>query len=371
MQVLRIRLFLVWLSCCISCIVQAEESSHAADLADILIDEIILDLDEEAVNLDDATGGHDSLKEHAAIKIEEEQNQESKVLITNNSLDALSDDELRQICIERGFDITADGEPLTHVEYVEAATRCLSLEDEMNAILAENPDLAAELEMEIERMAKEKERLQLERDAMLAEKAALEEQLRQMGIDPRSDNEMRRDVSNTLLKPIPNTENMSVEDTLRTAFVMLFDRVGQDMRIVGRVLRMALKPAFGGVLLVWRYSQPSVEGAIKRVLMLFDVEPLSKIRGIVAKQLEIVSRLMQSHVPPALRTLSRIARKGSEKLSEVEQLQMLQGVVGAVLGPLRDSLLLGWKSVQPDLQKAKVHVVVWWKRLYKEIKQAE
>ena len=48
-------------------------------------------------------------------------------------LEALSDEELELICVERGFELVRDdsqGE-LTHADFVDAARRCLAIEEDM------------------------------------------------------------------------------------------------------------------------------------------------------------------------------------------------------------------------------------------------
>ncbi len=58
---------------------------------------------------------------------------------TEADLQAMSEEQLENICIQRGFELVKDevdpatGEPyqLTHQDYVEAAMRCLAIEEEM------------------------------------------------------------------------------------------------------------------------------------------------------------------------------------------------------------------------------------------------
>lgn len=94
-------------------------------------------------------------------------------------LESLSLSELDEICQHRGFAV----EGSTREDYINAARRCLSLENEMNAILAANPELAAELEKEIERMKAEKERLEAERHDLLELISDLQEQLAESGVN--------------------------------------------------------------------------------------------------------------------------------------------------------------------------------------------
>ena len=75
----------------------------------------------------------------------------------------------------------------------------------MNAILAANPDLAAELDAEIARMKASKERLERERDEILAQKNLLEEQLRNAGIDIGGLDDMASSKGATKTDDVPQT----------------------------------------------------------------------------------------------------------------------------------------------------------------------
>jgi len=71
-------------------------------------------------------------------------------------LEAMTEVELEDICIKRGFQLVSDeSDELTKQDYIEAAQRCLSIEQEMNELLTQYPELADELEEEIQRMEKE------------------------------------------------------------------------------------------------------------------------------------------------------------------------------------------------------------------------
>jgi len=71
-------------------------------------------------------------------------------------LEAMTEVELKDICVKRGFQLVNDGlDELTKQDYIEAAQRCLAIEQEMNELLTQYPELADELEEEIKRMEKE------------------------------------------------------------------------------------------------------------------------------------------------------------------------------------------------------------------------
>jgi len=71
-------------------------------------------------------------------------------------LEAMTEVELENICVQRGFQLVNDeSDELTKQDYVEAARRCLTIEQEMNELLEQYPELADELEEEIKRMENE------------------------------------------------------------------------------------------------------------------------------------------------------------------------------------------------------------------------
>lgn len=67
----------------------------------------------------------DAQKQAVGIDLQNEED-EDKVIIQD--LDSMSDKELELVCIERGFEVV---EGLSHEEYVEAARRCLAIEEDM------------------------------------------------------------------------------------------------------------------------------------------------------------------------------------------------------------------------------------------------
>jgi len=75
---------------------------------------------------------------------------------TQADLEAMTEAELENICVQRGFQlVNENSEELSKQDYIEAAQRCLAIEQEMNELLTEYPELAEELEEEIKRMEKE------------------------------------------------------------------------------------------------------------------------------------------------------------------------------------------------------------------------
>ena len=180
-------------------------------------------------------------------------------------LEQLSVEELEKICTERGFDVIPrkDGQPLQRSDYLEAARRCLSLEDEMNAILAQNPELAAELEAEILRMQQHKERLEQEREELLAQKQLLEKQLEQAGIDLLEARESTKAASIPLSEKAP--EDMTFQEVIRYTFTELYKRVAADVRFVYKVCEPVLKPTIGALQLGWRHGKPHLIAAWKEV----------------------------------------------------------------------------------------------------------
>jgi hypothetical protein len=82
-------------------------------------------------------------------------------------LEAMTEVELKDICVKRGFQLVNDGlDELTKQDYIEAAQRCLAIEQEMNELLTQYPELADELEEEIKRMEKENSEKQAHVDSL-------------------------------------------------------------------------------------------------------------------------------------------------------------------------------------------------------------
>jgi hypothetical protein len=282
--------------------------------------------------------------------------------IVESSLESMSDEELKAICTDRGFVISIEGEEglsqMTHADYVEAATKCLSLEKEMNAVIAENPDLAAELDLEIERMRLEKERLEQERDAILAEKALLEEQLRNAGVDPSS------------IAPVPSsltiTNASSVDEVLRESFVRLFDRVGCDLQLVGGLIMYALKPMGGPIQLLWRYTSPSIEGMVRQCITFannfISAKQLETMHQVVLLQYKTVKNLMAPIIGPVVAGVTSLLRM----LNQKPEIQQVRRILGAFFGPLTESLFSGWKLVEPNVTMAVENTSSWLRRLAKD-----
>jgi len=79
-----------------------------------------------------------------------------QVEYSQEDLEAMTEVELEAICVTRGFQLVNDeADELTKQDYIEAAQRCLAIEQEMNELLVNYPELADELEEEIKRMEKE------------------------------------------------------------------------------------------------------------------------------------------------------------------------------------------------------------------------
>ena len=193
-------------------------------------------------------------------------------IAVDDYLVTLSTEELQKICWERGFALEEpDDDSLTHDDYVEAARRCLSLEEEMNAVLNEHPELAAEIETEIQRLKGQKERLEAERDAMLQEKELLEAQLAQAGVD--LDNFRNSSNAATTRK---DPADMNFPELLVESFRQLYERVKKDVEFVvrvtqpvwtrvGQAARVGWRHCKPAVLQLWRYSKPLVMQAYDQV----------------------------------------------------------------------------------------------------------
>jgi hypothetical protein len=284
-------------------------------------------------------------------------------ITVKSNLDSMTDQELESLCRERGFEVKPDkGNELTHEDYVNAAKRCLSLEDEMNAIIAENPELAAELGDEIERMRLEKERLEAERDALLAEKDKLESKLRRAGGDPSALAGRPPSMYSTT-NATTDDDNQSVEEVLRESFVRLFDRVGQDMRLVGRATRFLLKPMGSGIDVMWKYASPTIEAVITKAIDLLETVlgsgGVSLVFRTVAKNWQTMERVAVT----ALHTLRDALSSAMVPLSRRKDIRKVGLLVESFFGPLGESLWSGWKSLEPDLVNFKVKASTWIQRV--------
>lgn len=83
------------------------------------------------------------------------------------NLETMTNEELEEICISRGFEVvketdeeTGETKAYSHEDYVHAAKQCLEIEAEMEEILSKHPELVQEIEAEAERMRQENEKLQ-------------------------------------------------------------------------------------------------------------------------------------------------------------------------------------------------------------------
>ena len=176
-------------------------------------------------------------------------------------LNRLSDTELRQICTDRGFDIvssngTEEAVFVARQDLLESARRCLTLESEMAAVLAEHPELAAELDKEIERMRKQKELLEKEREEMLVQKALLERQLQDAGIDIGPSTTATRPESTVAKKPQSTGVPDTLEGVLKESFRELYERVMQDVRLVQKLLSPVTRQLDRIWQVVWKYAKP-------------------------------------------------------------------------------------------------------------------
>lgn len=105
---------------------------------------------------------------------------------SESELEAMLDEELEGICLERGFELVKeDIDPttgllyeFTHADYVDAAKRCLAIEQEMNELLDQYPELAEELEEEIKKMEAENAAKKAEVDELQKKIAEVQEAAR-------------------------------------------------------------------------------------------------------------------------------------------------------------------------------------------------
>lgn len=169
---------------------------------------------------------------------------------------SLSTEELQKICRDRGFEIS---NAMSREEYIEAAKRCVSLEDDINAVLNEHPELAAEIDAEIHRLEQQREKLEQEREAMLREKEFLEQQLRQAGIDindlynetavvDRGGTTGRTPRNHTAFQERMSKANPTTAlEVLKESFILLYLRVREDMILVWKLVSPVALPLWASI----------------------------------------------------------------------------------------------------------------------------
>jgi hypothetical protein len=181
----------------------------------------------------------------------------------------LSVADLKGICTARGFVVAPreDGQPLQKEDFLEGARRCLTLENEMNAILAEHPELAAELDKEVERLRLAKEKLEKEREELLAQKELLEKQLMDAGVD----------LGNVNVSSVPSASEdkvsaiqsvpapLTAEEVLKDSFIQLFERVKLDFLFLKKILDpIMIQPSLSAARFIWRYCEPLLGSLVER-----------------------------------------------------------------------------------------------------------
>jgi hypothetical protein len=269
-------------------------SSVSAQLED---DEEAEALYQQLFDADDADF-EKQLKEAQQVKQPEEKQEPSSSSSSSSSsslkvekdyLDHLSTAALEKICLDRGFAVAETTDeatnktvPLTREDYLEAARRCLTLEDEINLILAEHPELAAELESEVERMRQQKERLEAERNTLQAELRLLQTQLEEAGVDisniaSLTSTVQAKDKLTNLKDMDPNS--MTLEQVLRYTLTELVERVKSDMKFVWSSIRPVVAPLIPTVKHMWKsFGQPLAMQAWKliRKVVSMGVEEFKK-----------------------------------------------------------------------------------------------
>jgi hypothetical protein len=282
-------------------------------------------------------------------------------------LESLTDPELETICVKRGFDITlpldAEGESrdLQREDYLEAAKRCLSLENEVIAVLAENSDLAFELEAEIERMRLQKELLLKEREDMLAEKPLLEQKLKEAGIDVSANGTLNMNTNNTMSPSIPETpENLTLEQALKESITLLFRQVHRDMKLVASVLSPVLKPVGKSLSLVWRYSKPTVEIiARKALLSCIKLKKNDKLRSLVSATLGPLDGAWRSKGKPLLTAIQTKAIPVIQELKTNVHLQSVGLKLRPDLKPAGEAIISLTRVAKSRFEIVKATATTW------------
>lgn len=257
--------------------------------------------DEDGISLEEPTAA-ETTTEQGPVPAE-------PAVVVDDYLESLSREELLQICLDRGFEVT-DGD-----DVLEAARKCLSLEDEMNAILAEHPELAAELDNEITRLQQSKGRLESENNALLEQVRSLQLELEQAGVDTAEYKQLldqyqkqEEQAFNQL-----NAANMTAQEVFKESMVQLYDRVRQDFMFVGKVLSPVIRSALVTLRLVWRYAEPVVGQAIQQIMVVSKLA-WKQVEPLVGDKLKTLWSRAQPHVEPVIKKLVVEGKKVIEKI---------------------------------------------------------
>jgi hypothetical protein len=348
-------------------------------------------------NHDDTTTTNNNSADNSTIHVE-------------SNLKSMSNEELIAICTERGYEISVEDDDdsnndsnasvLTHDDYVNAAMQCLSLDKVVNQMIADDPDIAADMDYEVERIRHEKEKLQQEQESILQEISSLEEELRASGIDPTSiavggnttgttstgnsstittttttspSTKVTSSVESASFTKI-NMTDMTVDEVLRESFVQLFDRVGKDIQFVARIVQhMLVQPTVTSLSLIWRYTSPTLNEAVVRPLrsccVQYVIPPLQQalkpiqphinpIRQRIQHQYTILmdvfiqSRILQQHHNYGTVIQSQIQQWYHQQREEI---QLGIRIIGAFIVPLYQSLMTGYRIfLQPFLHNATI-----------------
>jgi hypothetical protein len=309
----------------------------------------------------------------------------SSSIHVQSNLQSMSDEELIAICTERGYEITIEnpdnnssrgtvGVTLTHDDYVNAATQCLSLDKVVNQMIADDPDIAADMEHEVERIRHEKEKLQKEQDTILQEISSLEEELRQSGVDPTTIVDAAPSVIASVAsrnQTKKNLTDLTVDEVLYESFVQLFDRVGNDIQFVARIVQhIIVQPAVTSLSLIWRYASPTLLDTVVRPITSYGVQhivpPMKQIflqiqpylapsREMIIQQYNI---LMDGIILPTIQRYNStvIQTKVQQRYHhQRDEVQLGIRIVGAFVVPLYQSLSTGYRIfLQPLLHNVTI-----------------
>ena len=311
-----------------------------------------------------------------------------------SNLQSMTDEELIAICTERGYEITMEDLDsnsnnvirMTHDDYVNAATQCLSMDQIVNQMIADDPDSAADIEREVERIRLEKETLQTEQETILQEISTLEEELRQSGIDPTSIQDtaavptiLATTTTTATSASHKNLTDLTVDEVLYESFVQLFDRVGNDMQFVAKMVHLIIvQPTWTSMSLIWRYVSPTIlSGIVRPVALYIRQYILPPVKQVFVRQILPyiipIQQVMVSHyttlmngiVRPTLQRYNNNIYNINSTIIQMhlqqwyhqqrEEVQLGIRIVGAFFVPLYQSLSTGYRIfLQPILHNVTV-----------------
>ena len=198
----------------------------------------------------------------------------------------------------------------------------------------------------------------------------MEEELRQTGVDPKS----ILPATITASTSKKNITDLTVDEVLYESLVQLFDRVGQDIQLVARIVQsIIIQPLYTSSTLIWRYTSPTIMDTIVRPLIAyirpFLLPPIQQLvlqskpyiiplRDMVLQQYHMV---MNDIVTPFIhRYNSTLIQHHLQQWYDHQRDEVQLGIriVRALILPLYQSISMGYRTfLQPMLHNMTVAIM--------------